>query len=148
VTFTLIRADARHIPLADESVQMCCTSPPYWNLRRYGIGAENGELGQESTPEEYIAKMVEVFHEVKRVLRSDGVLFVNIGDSYARQAGLEESKRKSWHTSSTGQAKIQRDGHYPDKKNRPPPGLKPKDLVGIPWMPCGNSLDACLCATG
>jgi len=78
----LIQADARRIPLADGSVQCCVTSPPYWSLRSYGIGAENGELGLEPTPSAYVAHMVEVFREVKRVLRDDGVVFLNLGDSY------------------------------------------------------------------
>ena len=66
--------------LPDESVQCCVTSPPYWGLRDYGI---DGQLGLESTPEEYVSKMVEVFREVRRVLRDDGTLWLNLGDSYA-----------------------------------------------------------------
>lgn len=61
-------------------VQCCVTSPPYWGLRNYGV---DGQIGLEKTPEEYVAKMVEVFREVRRVLRDDGVLFLNLGDSYA-----------------------------------------------------------------
>lgn len=66
--------------LADESVNMCVTSPPYYGLRDYG---EKGQIGIEQTPDEYIAKLVNVFDEVKRVLRKDGTLWLNIGDSYA-----------------------------------------------------------------
>jgi DNA modification methylase len=66
--------------LPDESVQCCVTSPPYWGLRNYGVA---GQLGLEPTPEAYLARMVEVFREVRRVLRDDGVCFINMGDSYA-----------------------------------------------------------------
>lgn len=84
--------------LPDNSINCCVTSPPYWRLRDYGV---EGQLGLESTPEEYVSKMVEVFREVKRVLRKDGTLWLNLGDSY------NGSKVAT---------------------------LKPKDLVGIPWM--------------
>jgi len=66
--------------LPDESVNCCVTSPPYFGLRDYGIDLQ---YGLEPTPDEYVAKMVDVFREVKRVLRKDGTLWVNIGDSYA-----------------------------------------------------------------
>lgn len=66
--------------LNSESVQCCVTSPPYFQLRDYGV---DGQIGLEDTPEEFIAKLVEVFHEVKRVLKPDGTLWVNIADSYA-----------------------------------------------------------------
>jgi len=76
--------------LPDGSVQCCVTSPPYWALRDYGVA---GQLGLEPTPEEYIANMVEVFREVRRVLRSDGTLWLNIGDSYAtRPCGSLKAK--------------------------------------------------------
>lgn len=99
-------------------VQTCITSPPYWSLRDYNV---DGQLGLEPTPEEYIARLVEIFAEVKRVLRDDGTLWLNIGDSYT-------SGDRTWRD--------------PDKKNparamkyRPPTpdGLKPKDLIGVPW---------------
>src|SRR5690348_16590019 len=70
--------------LPDESVHCCVTSPPYWGLRDYGVP---GQLGLERTPDEYVAKMVEGFREVRRVLRSDGTLWMNLGDSY-NGAGL------------------------------------------------------------
>ncbi|KKK87252.1 hypothetical protein LCGC14_2755050, partial [marine sediment metagenome] len=65
--------------LAAESVQMCCTSPPYWGLRDYG---EPRQIGLERTPEEYISTIVEVFREVRRVLANDGTLWLNMGDCY------------------------------------------------------------------
>jgi len=73
--------------LPDESVHCIVTSPPYWGLRDYGI---EGQLGLEKTPEEYIEKMVEIFREVRRVLRSDGTLFLNLGDSYMGSGGAHK----------------------------------------------------------
>ena len=72
--------------LEAESIHTCVTSPPYYNLRDYGI---NGQIGTESTPEEFIEKLVDVFREVRRVLRPDGTLWVNIGDSYATRSGRQ-----------------------------------------------------------
>lgn len=66
--------------LPDQSVHCCVTSPPYWGLRDYGV---EGQLGLEQTPDEYVTNMLEVFREVYRVLRSDGTLWLNLGDSYA-----------------------------------------------------------------
>ena len=76
----LAQANALRLPLADASVHCVVTSPPYWGLRDYGIP---GQLGLEDTPEEYVAKMVAVFREVRRVLREDGTCWVVLGDSYA-----------------------------------------------------------------
>ena len=112
-------------------VQTCVTSPPYFGLRDYG---HEGQIGLEQTPEQYIAAMVEVFRCVRDVLADDGTLWLNIGDSYARQAGNEESKYATKHTLSTGQRALYDNNIIPSKKNKPPPGLKPKDLIGIPWM--------------
>lgn len=104
------------------TVQTCVTSPPYWGLRDYGVP---GQLGLEATPEEYVNKMVEVFREVRRVLRDDGCLFLNLGDSYAAGGMGGHAKGDLFH------------GHNERKGDRipktPHPGLKPKDLVGIPW---------------
>lgn len=66
--------------IESESVDMCVTSPPYYGLRDYGV---NGQIGIEQTPEAYIARLTEIFSEVRRVLKKDGTLWVNIGDSYA-----------------------------------------------------------------
>src|SRR6266850_3503574 len=79
MSILLIHGDARHIPLADQSVNCVVTSPPYWNLRNYDTPAQ---LGLEKTPEEYVAVMVAVFREVRRVLKDDGTLWLNMGDSY------------------------------------------------------------------
>lgn len=107
---------------ADESVQCCVTSPPYWGLRDYGV---DGQLGLENTPELYVAKMVEVFREVRRVIKDDGTLWLNLGDSYAGSWGamshsLEHKGKRTGYTERPAAS-------Y--KQN----GIKPKDLVGIPW---------------
>lgn len=104
--------------IPDDTFQCCVTSPPYWGLRDYGI--EN-QIGAEEDIEEYISDLVAVFREVRRTLKEDGTLWLNIGDSYT-------SGNRKWRDS--------------DKKNpargmsyRPPTpeGLKPKDLIGVPW---------------
>ena len=92
--------------LPDCSVQTCVTSPPYWGLRDYG---HDGQIGLEQTPDEYVAELVEVFREVRRVLADDGTLWLNLGDSYNGAA----PNRSGQHGGVAG--------------------LKPKDLVGIPW---------------
>lgn len=92
---TIIQGDALTVlkTLPDEFIDCCVTSPPYWGLRDYGV---EGQLGLEKTPEEYVAKMVEVFREVRRVLRDDGVLFLNLGDSYYGSGkGGQSDKMKS-----------------------------------------------------
>ena len=102
------------------SVQTCVTSPPYWGLRDYGNA---DQLGLEPTPELYVANMVEVFREVKRVLRDDGTVWLNLGDSYAGNCS---------RASNGGRAGF---GNPRETIiNRMPEGLKNKDLVGIPWL--------------
>ena len=109
--------------------QTCVTSPPYYGLRDYG---HPGQIGLEETPEAYIAAMVEVFRCVWDVLEDDGTLWLNIGDSYARQAGDDSTKDP--RNMNTGQARVVSAGGTKKGNNRPPEGLKPKDLIGIPWM--------------
>ena len=112
--------------------QMCVTSPPYFGLRSY-LPDESPdkplEIGLEETPEQYVANMVSVFREVRRVLADDGTLWLNIGDSYAGGGGGNYSK--SAKQTSHGE-------HIANVRNRPDwlanAGLKPKDLIGIPWM--------------
>ena len=117
--------------LPDESVHCCVTSPPYFGLRDYGI---DGQYGLEPTPEEYVAKMVEVFREVKRVLRKDGTLWLNIGDSFfsttkgSGGSNPETSPKQAWKGVENGQ------GFTPRKISAGALDLKPKDLVGIPWL--------------
>jgi DNA modification methylase len=110
-------------------VQMCVTSPPYFGLRDYG---HEGQIGLEQTPEQYIAAMVEVFRCVRDVLADDGTLWLNIGDSYARTAG--DDSKKDPRSINTGYASVVAGGAAKKGNNRPPEGLKPKDLIGIPWM--------------
>ena len=117
--------------LPDASVQTCITSPPYYGLRDYG---NDGQIGLEDTPEAYIAKMVEVFREVRRVLRDDGTVWLNIGDSYfsttkgSGGSNPETSPKQAWKGSDNGQA------FKPIRLSAGDSGLKPKDLIGIPWM--------------
>ena len=106
----------------DEFIDCCVTSPPYWGLRDYGV---SGQLGLEKTPEEYVAKMVEVFREVKRVLKKEGTVWLNLGDSYCattKGSGGHNEKQDSNNGS-----------WFDNRKWQIPDGLKPKDLVGIPW---------------
>ena len=121
--------------LPDNSINCCVTSPPYWGLRDYGV---EGQIGLEKTPEEYVAKMVEVFQEVKRVLRDDGTLWLNLGDSYMGSWGNYAPTGKGGQRAK--QVERWRRGAYEGKEDWRPPtsmkqeGIKPKDLVGIPWM--------------
>jgi len=127
VTVLLARADARALPLRDGSVQCCVTSPPFWGLRSYDTGsAKHLELGSEPTPEEYVAHMVEAFREVRRVLRDDGVLWLNLGDCYCG-AGYSN------HTLEGHGLALREDGGKQKHGSTALNGLKPKDLVGIPW---------------
>ena len=116
-----VLAGLRSLPEA--SVHCCVTSPPYWGLRDYGV---DGQIGLESSPDAYVAKMVEVFGEVRRVLREDGVCFLNIGDSYAA-SGMGGNPDESEHRKQATNA----GSLIPGRKA--PPGLKPKDLCMIPW---------------
>lgn len=110
--------------LPDRSVQCCVTSPPYWGLRDYG---HEGQIGLEPTPEAYVTKMVEVFREVRRVLRDDGTLWLNLGDSYNAYNG--NCGRSTSFQSATEDALPDLLGGSGLTCNT----LKPKDLVGIPW---------------
>lgn len=110
--------------LPDGCVNTCVTSPPYWGLRDYGV---DGQLGLEATPDEYVTKMVDVFAEVRRVLRKDGTLWLNLGDSYAT-GGMSNPSSKS----TLGGGKDRGASSYLISRNIPD-GLKHKDLVGIPW---------------
>lgn len=119
----LVNANALHIPLKENSVNCCVTSPPYWGLRDYNVP---GQLGQEPTPEGFVQNMVAVFREVRRVLRDDGTLWLVIGDSYMTDAGGKNTIDPKY---SNGRDRCQ------DRPNRTSlPGYKHKDLVGIPWM--------------
>lgn len=108
--------------LPENSVHCCVTSPPYYGLRDYGT---DGQIGREATPEEYIANLTAVFHEVKRVLRPDGTCWLNIADTYCgtgSKAGHFDPLNP--HGRNGQQVSI----------NHRAPGCKPKDLIGIPWL--------------
>lgn len=172
MTWRVLEGDCRAVlpTLAGDSVQTCITSPPYWGLRDYGLGKD--QIGLERTPEEYVARMVEVFREVRRVLRPDGTLWLNLGDCYATGAGKVGDHPGGGDRGAAWSGRQPRlDPHHrplawdgkprPDRGERgralrdkrhagknaamvglgpmtqpnrlPLPGLKPKDLVGIPW---------------
>jgi len=114
--------------LPDQSADMCVTSPPYWGLRDYGVA---DQLGQEKTPEQFIDNLVSVFREIKRVLKDDGTLWVNIGDSYA--SGPKKRKEQTCRKSGLSGSKDAQIA-CKDQSNKVTAGIKPKDLVGIPWM--------------
>jgi DNA modification methylase len=110
--------------LPDASARCCVTSPPYWGLRDYG---HEGQIGLEPTPEAYVARLVEVFREVRRVLADDGTLWLNLGDSYngggvgggPRGVTLDGASNRDRQGDSRATLKVGQ--------------LKPKDLLGIPW---------------
>ena len=110
--------------MPDCSVNCCITSPPYFGLRDYGTV---GQIGLESTPEAYITRLVEVFREVRRVLRGDGTCWINIGDSYNAQPGQRKTTDKAGDKQATSIGSVGAPSRCVD-------GLKPKDLIGIPWM--------------
>lgn len=113
--------------LESESVQCVVTSPPYWGLRDYG---HEWQIGLEKTPEEYVDRLVEIFLEIKRVLRYDGTLWLNLGDSYATGGG---AVGRCPGGGDQGE-RFLRAGMINTQPNRMPlPGLKSKDLIGVPW---------------
>lgn len=116
----LVVGDARRIlkGLPDEAFQCCVTSPPYWGLRDYGVG---GQIGAEINVEDYISDLVAVFREVRRTLKKDGTFWLNIGDSYT-------SGGRTWRDADS-----KNQGRAMSYRPPTPDGLKPKELVGIPW---------------
>ena len=114
--------------LPDASVQCCVTSPPYFGLRDYGVA---GQIGLEPTPDDFVAEMVAVFRDVRRVLRDDGTLWLNLGDSYASTVKGSGGAGKSRLGPNRD---LQNIGHQKFEPRRfDMQGLKPKDLIGIPW---------------
>lgn len=117
--------------LPSDSAFCCITSPPYYGLRDYGT---EGQIGIEKTPQEYIKRLVEVFREVRRVLRPDGTLWVNIADSYAG------SGKGVWNKSTEEKKQVSKQSSHVDSGTAISAmphvwnGIKPKDLIGIPWM--------------
>jgi DNA modification methylase len=135
MTVRILQGDCREVlaTLPDASVQMVCTSPPYFNQRDYGVA---GQIGLEVTPIEYVDTIVQVFREVRRVLRPDGTVFLNLGDSYMPENRGENAKPRR-----DGPRHLQGDHMHSDLPTRrdqivamSASGLKRKDLIGIPWM--------------
>jgi DNA modification methylase len=118
----ILNGDCRDVlaSLPAESVHCCVTSPPYWGLRDYGVA---GQIGLESTYQDFVAQMVAVFREIRRVLRADGTLWLNLGDSYAASRSYQVTDNKNPAVGPTRHLGCA----------VPPAGLKQKDLVGIPW---------------
>src|SRR5690606_28300283 len=118
------------------SVQTCVTSPPYYGLRDYGV---DGQIGLEPTPDEFVAALVAVFREARRVLRHDGTCWLNLGDSYAAQSGGSHMPAETLAGGRSGRTKdgsrVNRGRHdgYNPTRNASAIGLKHKDLIGIPW---------------
>lgn len=121
---TILQGDSFEMlkTLPDRSIDCCVTSPPYYGLRDYGV---NGQIGLEETPEKYIEKLVDVFREVRRVLKDDGTLWLNIGDSYAGTGSKGDYKDPKYAEGRNGQVV---------SLTQSVAGCKNKDLIGIPWM--------------
>jgi len=152
MSVAVLEGDCRTVlaTLPDASVQCCVTSPPYFGLRDYG---HDGQIGLEQTPDAYVAEMVAVFREVRRVLKDDGTLWLNLGDSYAAQRGGTEMPAETLaggvggkavdHEAYRGRgfsAKMLTGQESAPSRNAPVAhrnakafGLKHKDLIGIPW---------------
>lgn len=120
---TILNGDALQMlkTIGDETVQCCVTSPPYYGLRNYGA---EGQIGNETTPDQYIQNLVEVFREVRRTLRDDGTFWLNLGDTYAANRTYQVASTKGGSKHSPAQGK--------QTANTVPEGLKPKDLLMIP----------------
>ena len=114
-----VRERLQEVP--DGSVQTCVTSPPYWGLRDYG---QQAQIGLEQTPDDYVAEMVAVFREVRRVLADDGTLWLNLGDSYVGTGDKGDLQDPKHREGRSGQSKA---------VNKSVDGLPSKNLVGIPW---------------
>ena len=144
LTVQILKGDCRDVlkTLPDASVHCIVSSPPYFGLRDYGV---SGQIGLERTPLDYTMQMVDVFREARRVLRDDGTLWLNLGDSYNSLGGIHAGRDDNQSGVGAGsrvwrQGAARADGAVRDdglsRRNRDgthAPGLKPKDLIGIPW---------------
>lgn len=126
---TIYLGDAKEVlsRFPDQSIDCCVTSPPYYGLRDYGV---SGQLGLEQTPEAYIENLVSVFRDVRRVLKDNGTLWVNIGDSYAGGSGRWGGTKNLSYLQSTSPGSLTQIQYTNPWKH---PHIKPKDLIGIPW---------------
>jgi DNA modification methylase len=126
MTVTIRHGDCREVlqTLPDQSVHCCVTSPPYFGLRDYGVA---GQIGLELSPELFVEQMVTVFRDVRRVLRDEGTLWLNLGDTYSGGGngggGSYASERANWRIVPPRAGQRMAVGE-----------CKPKDLVGIPWL--------------
>ena len=132
---TLYGGDCREVlrELPAESAHCVVTSPPYWGLRDYGVV---GQLGLEATPSEYVDNMVAVFREVRRVMRHDATLWLNLGDTFSSRGGAGGTMSASGLVGGEKRQQPRPEAGDPERFgrwNRDWEGLKPKDLVGIPW---------------
>ena len=118
--------------LPDGSVHTCVTSPPYWGLRDYG---HYDQIGAEKTPEEFVENMVDVFREVRRVLRDDGTVWLNLGDSYASNGCYINAWLEKEHNKDKRHLHTNNHERYEDRKafRGGSYNIKGKDLIGIPW---------------
>ncbi len=131
MTVTLIRGDARNLALADASVDLIVTSPPYFALRSYTDGGEHyaGQIGSEATPAEFVAALIECTREWMRVLKPTGSLWLNLGDKYSTGSSGQSGMAKLGEQYRGG-------GHSEAKAKRGSarvPGMQPKSLIGLPW---------------
>lgn len=128
----ILKGDCRDVlkTLPDNSVDCCVTSPPYWGLRDYGV---EGQIGLEDSPEAFVENMVMVFDEVKRILKPEGTLWLNLGDSYCGngKSGKQNLEKLGKSLGSGGGKK--HSAHACGRASTPQ-GYKSKDLIGIPWM--------------
>jgi DNA modification methylase len=146
MTVRILTGDCRTVlrSLPDQSVHCCVTSPPYWGLRDYGV---DDQIGLEDSPDAFVGQLVDVFREVRRVLRDDGTVWLNLGYSYAGSGrggnpteatstleGGQESQRASMVRRARGKGEIGASARNAAVTKPPPHGLKQKDLVGAPWM--------------
>lgn len=132
MTALIIQADARALPLADSSVDLIVTSPPYYGLRSYTDGGEHydGQIGAEKTPAEYVAALIECTREWMRVLKPTGSIWVNLGDKYGGAAW--ENKNATASSGLTGGVQVA-DRKAALSTARPIPGTRYKSLIGLPW---------------
>ena len=131
MTVRILQGDCRDVlkTLPDESVHCVVTSPPYFGLRDYGAA---GQIGLEKEPHEYVAAIVEVFIELRRILRPDGIAWLNLGDSYAGSGKGGNPPDSEW-AGFVGNSAREAAATVPAGEKRVPAGLKAKDLIGIPW---------------
>jgi site-specific DNA-methyltransferase (cytosine-N4-specific) len=128
MTYQIIQGKCEDLlkTIPDSTVQCCVTSPPYWQLKNY---ESEGQLGEEDTPESFVIKLANIFDDVKRVLKKDGVLWLNLGDTYCGGGGYCPNAPSNLLGSK------QSKNRKTKAKSRPvPPGYKHKDLAGVPWM--------------